>query len=180
MQIRGHDDHHRAGAADRHAAFRRLAAGHRAFPESNHSAPRHAGRIRKFHLYFGQFQQEHSMRWRLLITISLLCLVLNSCKRDSSSSNASEIVLGEYASMTGTTASFGLSSHEGGLLAIDEINSAGGVLGKKIKMISEDDRSDANEAVTAVQKLISRDKVVAILGEVASKRSLAGANVCQK
>jgi len=120
------------------------------------------------------------MRWRLLITIALLCLALHSCKRDSSSSNSNEIVLGEYASKTGTTASFGLSSHEGSELAMDEINSAGGVLGKKIKLISEDDRSDANEAVTAVQRLISRDKVCAILGEVASKRSLAGANVCQK
>ena len=120
------------------------------------------------------------MRWRLLITISLLCFCLNSCKRSGGNSNSSDIVLGEYASKTGTTASFGLSSHEGSVLAMDEINSQGGILGKKIKLISEDDRSDANEAVTAVQKLISRDKVVAILGEVASKRSLAGANVCQK
>src|SRR5258706_16216018 len=116
-----------------------------------------------------QFNPEQSMRWRLLITISLLCFCLNSCKRNGGNSNSSDIVLGEYASKTGTTASFGLSSHEGSELAMDEINSQGGILGKKIKLISEDDRSDANETVTTVQNLINRDKAVAILGKVASK-----------
>lgn len=103
-----------------------------------------------------------------------------SCKKEGAAGQGDDILVGEYASMTGTTATFGQSSHEGTVMAIDDINSAGGILGKKVRLISEDDRSDANEAVTAVQKLISRDKVVAILGEVASKRSLAGGNICQR
>jgi branched-chain amino acid transport system substrate-binding protein len=121
------------------------------------------------------------MRWRLLITITLLSLSLNSCKKEGSGSgNANEIVLGEYASMTGGTATFGQSSHKGLVLAIEQSNSAGGILGKKIKLITEDDQSNQDQANAAVQKLISRDKVVAILGEVASSRSLAGGSVCQK
>lgn len=96
------------------------------------------------------------------------------------SAGGNEIVIGEYASMSGATATFGQSSHEGLLLAIEQINASGGVLGKQIKVISEDDQSKADEAVNAVQKLINRDKVVAIIGEVASKRSLAAGTVCQK
>jgi branched-chain amino acid transport system substrate-binding protein len=128
-----------------------------------------------------QFNPEHSMRWRLLITISLLCFCLNSCKeKGGSASSGNEIVLGEYASMTGGTATFGQSSHKGLILAIEQANSAGGILGKKIKLITEDDQSNQDQANAAVQKLISRDKVSAILGEVASSRSLAGGSVCQK
>jgi branched-chain amino acid transport system substrate-binding protein len=91
-----------------------------------------------------------------------------------------DILIGEYGSMTGPTATFGQSSHEGVMLAIEQINAEGGVLGRKIRVISEDDQSKADEAVNAVQKLINRDGVVAIIGEVASKRSLAAGSVCQK
>ena len=119
---------------------------------------------------------------RALIPLIALCLplILPACKAERKNGQTGEIIVGEYGSMTGATASFGQSSHEGALLALEEINAAGGVLGRKIRLVSEDNRSDANEAVTAVQKLIARDQVVAVLGEVASKRSLAGAGVCQQ
>src|SRR6266513_2975023 len=121
---------------------------------------------------------ENAMRWTLLLSFTL-CIFLGSCKREGSG-NATEIVLGEYASMTGDTATFGQSSHKGLVLAIEQVNNSGGLLGKKIKLITEDDQSNQDQANAAVQKLISRDKVVAILGEVASSRSLAGGSVCQK
>src|SRR4029077_19877100 len=66
------------------------------------------------------------------------------------------------------------------LMAIDEINTAGGLLGKKIELLWEDDQSKDGESATAVKKLISSDKVAAILGEVASKRSLEAAQICQQ
>ncbi|MCC6422607.1 MAG: ABC transporter substrate-binding protein [Phycisphaerales bacterium] len=105
-----------------------------------------------------------------------------ACKQKSGQRDNStgDILIGEYGSMTGPTATFGQSSHEGLMLAIEQINAEGGVLGRKIKIISEDDQSKADEAVNAVQKLINRDGVVAIIGEVASKRSLAAGSVCQK
>src|SRR4029453_9567256 len=91
-----------------------------------------------------------------------------------------EIVIGEYASLTGGSASFGQSSHKGNALAVDEINAAGGVLGKKINLITDDDQSQAGQPATIVRKLISQDKVVAILGEVASSKSLEAAPICQQ
>lgn len=92
---------------------------------------------------------------------------------------AQEIVIGHLASTTGDTATFGVSADEGLRLALDEINAAGGVLGRKIRVITEDDRSLADEAKAAVNKLISNDKVVAVIGEIASSRSLAAAPICQ-
>ena len=90
------------------------------------------------------------------------------------------IKVGEFASLTGKEATFGISSHEGTLLAIEELNAGGGVLGKKFELLTEDDLSKAGEAATVVNKLIARDGVVAILGEVASSRSLEAAPICQQ
>ncbi len=90
------------------------------------------------------------------------------------------IKVGEFASLTGGTASFGQASHKGTLLAIEELNAAGGVLGKKLQLITEDDQSQAGQPATIVQKLIAQDKVVAILGEVASSKSLEAAPICQQ
>jgi branched-chain amino acid transport system substrate-binding protein len=91
-----------------------------------------------------------------------------------------EIVIGEYASLTGGSASFGQSSHKGTALAIEEINAAGGVLGKKLKLVTEDDQSLAGQPATIARKLISQDKAVAVLGEVASSKSLEAAPICQQ
>lgn len=90
-----------------------------------------------------------------------------------------EILVGEYGSMTGPEATFGQSTHNGIMLALDEINGAGGVKGRKIKVITEDDQSKQEEAANAVTKLISQNGVVAVLGEVASSNSLAAAPICQ-
>lgn len=89
------------------------------------------------------------------------------------------IKVGEFASLTGKEASFGQFSHNGTALAVEEINARGGVLGKKLELIYEDDQSKAGQAATVVRKLISRDNVVAILGEVASSRSMEAAPICQ-
>lgn len=89
------------------------------------------------------------------------------------------IKIGEYASLTGSEAAFGQSSHKGTQLLVEEINKAGGVLGKKLELIVEDNQSKAGESATIVKKFISRDKVVAILGEVASGRSLEAGPICQ-
>jgi branched-chain amino acid transport system substrate-binding protein len=90
------------------------------------------------------------------------------------------IKVGEFASLTGSEATFGQSSHNGTQLAVDELNAAGGVLGKKIQLLTEDDQSQAGQSATAVRKLISSDGVVAMLGEVASSRSLEAAPICQQ
>jgi branched-chain amino acid transport system substrate-binding protein len=105
----------------------------------------------------------------------LSLLALPSCK----SGGGDTIKVGEFASLTGKEATFGTSSHEGTELAINEINLAGGVLGKQIELLTEDNQSKAGEPANIVNKLISRDGVVAILGEVASSRSLEAAPIAQ-
>jgi len=91
------------------------------------------------------------------------------------------IKVGEFASLTGSEATFGQSSHKGTQLAVDEINATGGgVLGKKIQLLTEDDQSQAGQSATVVRKLISSDGVMAVLGEVASSRSLEAAPICQE
>lgn len=114
---------------------------------------------------------------RLLVVLLglILCLGGFGCKKQS----GDVIKVGEFASLTGKEATFGVSSHEGTLLAVEELNASGGVLGKKFELLTEDDLSKAGEAATVVNKLISRDGVVAILGEVASSRSLEAAPICQ-
>jgi branched-chain amino acid transport system substrate-binding protein len=103
--------------------------------------------------------------------------------RDSGSGTAgaaAPIKVGHFASLTGDTATFGQSTDRGIRMAIDEINAQGGVLGRPLELISEDDRSITEEARTAAQKLLQRDEVVALLGEVASSRSLAAAPEAQR
>ncbi|MBI3944285.1 MAG: ABC transporter substrate-binding protein [Armatimonadetes bacterium] len=93
---------------------------------------------------------------------------------------ANTIRIGEFASLTGDTATFGISTRNGIELAAQEINAAGGVLGKQVEVLVEDNRSQTTEAATAVTRLINQYGVVAVLGEVASSRSLAGAPICQR
>ncbi len=111
----------------------------------------------------------------LFLFLSGLGFLLSSCSKDSSN----EILIGEFESLTGSEATFGQSSHNGLMLAVEEVNSSGGLLGKKVKLITEDNQGKPSETQTVVQKLINRDKVVAIIGEVASSRSKAGAPICQ-
>ena len=89
------------------------------------------------------------------------------------------IKVGEFASLTGKEAAFGQSSHKGTLLAIEELNATGGVLGRQFELITEDNQSKQGESATIVKKLISRDEVIALLGEVASGRSLEAAPIAQ-
>lgn len=113
----------------------------------------------------------------LSLVLLPLALAFTGCKP---SGGGGTIKVGEYASLTGKEATFGISSHEGTLLAIEELNKAGGLLGKQFELLTEDDLSKAGEPATVVNKLISRDGVVAILGEVASSRSLEAAPICQQ
>jgi branched-chain amino acid transport system substrate-binding protein len=111
-----------------------------------------------------------------LFAILIVFISLSSCK----SGGGDKIKVGEFASLTGKEATFGTSAHEGTLLAIEQVNLSGGVLGKQLELLTEDDQTKAGEPANAVNKLISKDGVIAILGEVASSRSLEAAPICQQ
>jgi len=108
-----------------------------------------------------------------------LCALIAAAALSAAALAEDMIKIGEYASLTGKEAAFGQSSHKGTLLAVEELNAAGGVLGRQIELVTEDDQTKQGESATIVKKLISREKVVGILGEVASMRSLEAAPICQ-
>ncbi|HSP77231.1 MAG TPA: ABC transporter substrate-binding protein [Myxococcaceae bacterium] len=89
------------------------------------------------------------------------------------------LLLGEVGSLTGAQATFGVSTRNGIELALEEANAAGGVKGRKLAVRVYDDQGKSEEAAQAVTRLITQDKVVLILGEVASSNSIAMAEKAQ-
>jgi branched-chain amino acid transport system substrate-binding protein len=89
------------------------------------------------------------------------------------------IKIGEFGSLSGENASFGISQNNGVQMAVEEINAAGGVLGKKIDLTVDDNLTKQGETTTITHKLISEDHVVAIIGEVASSKTLEAAPIAQ-
>lgn len=112
--------------------------------------------------------------------LQALRFVLGAALLAATATAQETIKIGEFASLTGKEAVFGQNSHKGTLLAIEEVNAAGGVLGRKLELITEDDQSKPGESATVVKKLISRDKVVAVLGEITSGRTLEAAPIAQQ
>ncbi|MGI8997480.1 MAG: ABC transporter substrate-binding protein [Pyrinomonadaceae bacterium] len=122
---------------------------------------------------------------RLLLTLGLILSLLAAvaCERkggETGSGNTGPIKVGVYGDLSGQTSSFGQSTENGIAMAVDEINKAGGVNGRQVDFIYEDDQGQPAQAKTVVSKLINQDKVHAVLGEVASSNSLAAAPVAQE
>jgi branched-chain amino acid transport system substrate-binding protein len=92
---------------------------------------------------------------------------------------SAQIKIGEVDPLTGGISQFGISCHQGYLLALEEANQAGGVLGQKIELVTEDDQSKPGECATVVRKLIGEDKVVGLLGDATSSATLEGAPLAQ-
>jgi branched-chain amino acid transport system substrate-binding protein len=94
--------------------------------------------------------------------------------------SGSDIKIGHYASLTGETATFGTESQAGIDFAVQQLNDKGGVLGKKFTVETQDDQSKPEEAATVVTKFSNDPAIVAVLGEVASGRSLRAAPILQR
>ncbi len=123
---------------------------------------------------------------RVFLTFALILSIFTSIACVDKGGNVATtntgdtIKVGVYGDLTGQTSSFGQSTKNGIELAVEEINNGGGVNGKKIQLVVEDDQGRPEQAKTVVSKLINQDKVQAILGEVASTNSLAAAPVAQE
>ncbi len=94
-------------------------------------------------------------------------------KTEPKAAEGDTIKLGGIAPLTGPAAIYGKTTTNAVEMAIEEINAAGGVLGKQIEYIYYDDKGDQTEAVTAYDKLAVEDKVVGIVGAITSKPTLA-------
>ena len=114
---------------------------------------------------------------RILIASIVIAGLLSACQQQNG--GADKVKIGVFMSTTGTTANFGISSVNGIKMAADEINAAGGINGKQVELLVQDDRSDPSEAATIVTKFVTQDQVNAVIGEVASSRSLAAAPIAQ-
>ncbi|HEU4596543.1 MAG TPA: ABC transporter substrate-binding protein [Pyrinomonadaceae bacterium] len=118
-----------------------------------------------------------SLTYAFLLSASLL---IAGCQPPGGTGDSADKVrIGVFMSLTGDTANFGISSVNGIQMAKDEVNAAGGINGKQVELLVQDDRSDASEAATIVTKFVTQDQVHAILGEVASSRSIAAAPIAQ-
>ena len=83
------------------------------------------------------------------------------------------IKIGVNEPLTGAVAASGNYVTDGARLAAEEINASGGVLGKKVELIIEDNKSNPKEAVAAAEKLIVKDKVTVMMGAWSSTYTLA-------
>lgn len=121
------------------------------------------------------------MKRNIFVVFSLLvCLCFTALFTGCQKNAADDTVkLGAVLELTGGTASFGQSDSRGIALALEEINANGGVLGKKLVIIEEDNKSEPAEAANAMKKLIAQDKVTAIIACVASSNALAAAPIAQ-
>jgi ABC-type branched-chain amino acid transport systems, periplasmic component len=103
-----------------------------------------------------------------VLVIFLMTLVLGGCasKTDNTAEKAGgEVVLGYVGPMTGPSATMGIATKQGAELAIEEINKAGGIMGKTIKFVFRDDEADPTKSKTAVQELIDKEKVQMMIGQ---------------
>lgn len=117
---------------------------------------------------------------RIISSLLLLLLPIIVIGCGSEKSDDSVIKIGHFASLQGDNATFGQQTDNGIRLAVEEINASGGVLGKKIELITEDTRSTSQDAGLAAEKLIGKDEVVVLLGEVASSLSLIAAPIAER
>ncbi|MBD7912564.1 ABC transporter substrate-binding protein [Clostridium cibarium] len=106
----------------------------------------------------------------LASVITMTALV--SCGNNTGA-NGDVIKIGAIGPLSGSASTYGVSVQEGAQLLEKEVNDAGGINGKKIKFIFEDDQADPNSAMQAFNKLVDDEKVSAILGPVTSGATLA-------
>jgi len=107
-------------------------------------------------------------------------LLLSGCSSQSASSgssNADKIVIGGNFEITGGVAQYGHNGSKGVEMAVAEINAKGGLLGKEVVYVPADNKSDAGESTSATTKLISQDKVIAIVGPMTSGNTRAATQV---
>jgi branched-chain amino acid transport system substrate-binding protein len=124
----------------------------------------------------------HTLRKALLPAAIVLMALAFSCTRQSEEPGAPDrslIKIGFFGDLTGPTFNFGKSAYNGVLMAADEINQSGGINGRRIDVVIEDDKGSPEEAARLTAKLIDQDKVVAIIAGGTSGNSRAAAPKAQ-
>jgi branched-chain amino acid transport system substrate-binding protein len=112
--------------------------------------------------------------YKLLSIIILIAIAISACgtKATKEVTFKGELKIAVLAPLSGPVPTFGVSTKEGALQAVEEWNAKGGVLGMKVVAIVEDSQCTPDPAVNAANKVIDQDKVHYIIGEVCSKASI--------
>lgn len=119
---------------------------------------------------------------RVFLLLGLIATVaLFACERRgrNGTNDTGTILVGYYGDLTGRTSNFGQSTKNGVEMAVAEINKTGGINGRVIRILSEDDEGRPEKAATVVTKLIDQDRVIALIGENTSGNTLAAAPKAQ-
>jgi branched-chain amino acid transport system substrate-binding protein len=123
----------------------------------------------------------------LLLSAVLVLSVAAGCKKKEGAPSAEApkaagdtIKIGFLGALTGDVAMFGKPTLEGMKMAAEDLNAAGGILGKKIEIVEADNRGDKQEGASVTQKLISRDNVIAIVGDPTTGITKVAAPIAQK
>src|SRR6185436_6297270 len=126
-------------------------------------------------------QTTHHLRRVLLPAVIFMMALAFSCAKRNDDSNAPNrtIKIGYFGDLSGPTFNFGQSAINGVLMAADEINQAGGIGGRRIDVVIEDDKGSPEEAARLTAKLIDQDKVIAVIAGGVSGNSLAAAPKAQ-
>lgn len=111
--------------------------------------------------------------------VSLLTVLMAATVAGCGGSSDKEIKIGLLNEMTGGNATIGSAAANGAKLAIKEINANGGLLGKQIKAVVADNKSEPSEAANAMTKLLTQDRVVAVTGTFSSSNAIAAASVAE-
>ncbi len=114
-----------------------------------------------------------------LLVLVLLTTIAAGCGGTKTEA-PKEVLIGANFELSGNVATFGISIMNAMEMAITEINAQGGVLGLPLKMVKSDNKSDAAESTNVATKLITQDKVIALLGPVTSTNVLAAAPVAMQ
>src|ERR1044072_3472369 len=132
--------------------------------------------------FIGRRRTTHHLRIAFIPVAIILMALAFSCTRpndDNGTPNRTTIKIGYFGDLTGPTFNFGQSAINGVLMAASEINQNGGINGRQIDVVIEDDKGSPEEAARLTAKLIDGDKVVAIIAGGTSGNSRAAAPKAQ-
>ncbi|MCF6095512.1 ABC transporter substrate-binding protein [Thermovorax subterraneus] len=117
----------------------------------------------------------------LILSALLVILSVSGCSQGQNKGASGDVVkVGWIGSLTGDQAVWGQSELNTLKMLAEELNNSGGLLGKKIEIVGYDTRGDATEAVNAVKRLISQDKVIAIIGPNTSSSAMAISGILEE
>jgi len=118
--------------------------------------------------------------YKVLSIIMVAAMLLAACQTGGTTAGSDKIKVAILAPLSGAVPTFGVSTKNGAMMAIEEWNAKGGVLGKQIEAIVEDSQCTPDPAVNAANKVIDQDKVHYIVGEVCSKASIPISEIAQE